>query len=483
MRAAILLGVSEYKNLPALPACTKDLEAVEGLLRKTSHYEYIFSLCRPEPAAQVKNLLLNFLAGVPKGPEEVLFYFSGHGDHREGELHFLLHDFDESRPKQTSLENSEVDLWLRQLMPDVAVKVLDCCNSGVAYIKSTDAFEAALEKSTGGFKNCYFFFSSDADQVSYADRELSHFTRAFLSGANARPDGPIRYKDLIDAIADQFSSNASQRPRFVVQAEMREIFFTQTPMIRDFISSLVAPPQALKAETEGQVPPTSIHDLIAVSSTEALTKPEAQQILEVLHEAIQGFSIHPTLAEVYEVEREVAEISDDDLPNPEVVGRWIAKKGADFFAVPNLEEREPHSLAGSEYLSSVMGLSPSSSLSFRTKAPAIIGFFSTTGLSNEFGRVRLVPRYPNVPGFETGALVLFSHKRAQVFSYLTQLVDTSWDRRDFPESVRWRTLEFSSPFVTNSKAHFSRLFSRLNDHVTRYLDEVYRPKPDESPTE
>ena len=57
--------------------------------------------------------------------EDFFFYFTGHGQCDEDEFYYLLSDFSFSELKQTSLENSELDNWIRNLNPKTTIKVVD----------------------------------------------------------------------------------------------------------------------------------------------------------------------------------------------------------------------------------------------------------------------------------------------------------------------------------------------------------------------
>jgi hypothetical protein len=65
--------------------------------------------------------------------DETLIYFSGHGVYQNDAL-LCCTDFDINRPATTSISNSELDDLLRSVKPNVAVKVIDACQSGSPYI-------------------------------------------------------------------------------------------------------------------------------------------------------------------------------------------------------------------------------------------------------------------------------------------------------------------------------------------------------------
>ena len=161
MKIAILIGVSQYKSISSLPSCKSDVELIKKLLHATKQYNDSLCLAENEDCAKVKEKTTSFIK-KHKGEdiEEVFFYYTGHGDFYEDEFYYMLSDFDSGKRRQNSLENSEVDNWLRSLKPNVTVKVVDACHSGMMYVKDDQAVEKYLDKSGKCFQVCYFMFSS-----------------------------------------------------------------------------------------------------------------------------------------------------------------------------------------------------------------------------------------------------------------------------------------------------------------------------------
>lgn len=48
-----------------------------------------------------------------KEVEEIFFYVTGHGQFYDNEFYYLLSDFDKTKRKKTSLENTELDQMFR----------------------------------------------------------------------------------------------------------------------------------------------------------------------------------------------------------------------------------------------------------------------------------------------------------------------------------------------------------------------------------
>jgi hypothetical protein len=181
MRVAILIGVSEYLDKRSnLPACKYDVEHMAEIIKATGKYDEVLFFSGDVRAAKLKTEISQSIDSLSKNPvEEVFFYYTGHGDFRNNEFYFALTDYSETSLRQTSLQNSEMDNWLRALNPKLAVKIVDACNSGTLYIKDDSYFEAHIKKSVDQFEACYFMFSSSSQEPSYQDNALSYFTRSF----------------------------------------------------------------------------------------------------------------------------------------------------------------------------------------------------------------------------------------------------------------------------------------------------------------
>ena len=162
MNLAIVIGVAAYKKpVTDLPACVRDVDLMNQLLRYTNKFPNILELGKDTSSAEVKTQLAQFITKFRDQPvDELFFYYSGHGDLYKDDFYFLFSDFDEKRRNQTSLTNEELDSMLRMVLPKLVIKVVDACHAGVAYVKEPDALAKQLQASKGDFSNCYFMFSS-----------------------------------------------------------------------------------------------------------------------------------------------------------------------------------------------------------------------------------------------------------------------------------------------------------------------------------
>jgi hypothetical protein len=239
MNLAIVIGAANYKNMNPLPSCKADALAMQSLLRVTSKYEEILFLLNAT-ALDIKDKLADFTTKYRNETiHEVFFYYLGHGEIGSAEFLYLATDYNEDQRNLTSLKNSLLDNYLRQLGAKLTVKVVDACYAGQRYVKAPGSLKEYLEKTK--FENCYFLFSSQGDQESYCGGAFSDFTEAILKALLVHPDVFIRYGTVIDRVADSFISRPDQQPFFVAQASFTERFCDLTPTVRKTIESLLRP--------------------------------------------------------------------------------------------------------------------------------------------------------------------------------------------------------------------------------------------------
>ncbi|HFJ9368783.1 caspase family protein [Bacillus cereus group sp. BY6-1LC] len=313
VKIAILVGVSEYKNLKKLDACLRDVEVMHELLKQTNEYNDILFIKENVNSNQVKDQIIEFVKKHKDSEEEinqVFFYFTGHGDTRSSEVHFLLSDYEKTKLNSTSLQNSEVDSYLRMLNPKLAIKVIDACYSGATYIKSDD--EQLVEKTlrasakTNELKDCYFMFSSQDNEPSLAQR-LSYFTESFVDSVLEQEDGTtIRFKNITDSISDTFSSiyKDEQTPKFVNQANLTEEFCTVTTKLKEQVSKKLEEVGAVTSETavEEKAEIASIIERVKKEAEDYCTDfSEITNAVDIIGQVLESCTLPDDIAEMYEI--------------------------------------------------------------------------------------------------------------------------------------------------------------------------------------
>jgi hypothetical protein len=201
----LLIRATKWHDATNLLACSRDGAAMAEVLSLSGRFDDILRIEQNTKSTQVKQRLAEFVKTHSNSNiAEVIFYFTGHGEFFDNEFYYLLTNYQRRNIKQTSLENAELDNMVRSLKPALFVKIVDACHSGMTYIKSAEDFNDYVKGANAIFKNLYFMFSSQSDQFSYQNNNISYFTESVLKSIANHSADSIRYKDVIDYVSDDF---------------------------------------------------------------------------------------------------------------------------------------------------------------------------------------------------------------------------------------------------------------------------------------
>jgi len=440
MKIAILIGVDKYREgLSDLPACKADVKLMEQVIKATGQFTQILCISKDCIASNIKTKISEFVSEL-KGTaiDEIFFYFTGHGDFYEKQFYYVLSDFDTSKRKQTSLENTEVDNWLRSLQPKLTIKVVDACHSGISYIKSDTAINEHLEKSKTGFKDCYFMFSSNQEQVSYQDSDLSFFTRSFLLSLSKDESHKIRYKDIIDYISDEFDRGTGQTPIFVTQGAFTEIFCTVSSEINSIVNQNVCEIESAEFDNRTETVATesmTLEMLVKEGVEQYCTAEEAERVLKDIKDNTLNFTFPKDIDPFFEFNYKFQ--SHDEfktLPKEKVIGTWLDKNSKEYFAEP-VEEEETYEVDVLDY--STFGMMRGG---YRTKTKyrnTIVGFKNTANLSYDLIRINSEPKFPNVPPFNCTLVIIVSKSSVLFFYFYSQYRERNWSERELVPDIKW----------------------------------------------
>lgn len=414
-RIGIIVAVSDYSEQPKLPGCEFDAQLVQGILQKTESFTDIFYSLNQSSDA-VKAELSNFIE-THKGEEvdEVFFYYSGHGQYLDNEFYYILSDFNDRKRKQTSLENSELDDLIRLLSPAVTIKIVDACQSGAPYIKESNAFERYLNDSSKAIKDrgtlnkCYFMFSSQIEQSSYQTEKISDFTEAFARAIVSRQASVIRYKDIMDFIADEFQTKTQQRPVFVTQASYTEKFCVISDEMREWINEFL----------EGDMSPTgdsnTLIETVLNDAMEHCSMEEIASVIANIRVKIEGYNWRNEIAELFDVETQF--LNDySNIPRIQAVAEWIQTyEDGEYFVTLNVD---------TDWLGDEI----------------VTGFDVSFELPYKAVEIVAKGRYQNLPWFYGAIVFVFSKKRIRFFLHRTQYLEQNWDEHVLQEDGLWRTV-------------------------------------------
>lgn len=337
--AAILIGNTEYRNLPALPCCGPDLTAIKQLLDATEKYESIV-LIENAAADGLKQGLRDAIEQV-KIPGELLFYFTGHGHARDGEFFYCATNFDSARPNETGLSTSELHTILRLADANLVVKVIDTCHSGTPLIKSEMDW---VRQNKDGFHNIIQIASCLESQKSFTGHPLSVFTGKFRDAALRKAEGVIYYTDIISTLRDEFMDDSSQTPHFIAQHTGREQFVDDAKRLDPLRKALeedraAAAAQTIQAPAETAISPTTLIDRLRAADSRVATA-------EIMSKFVGGFfddlierTSTAEFAEFFNVERTEHAGFEETTAKQLIIRVMSKEKRADNFVTAEFDRR------------------------------------------------------------------------------------------------------------------------------------------------
>jgi hypothetical protein len=475
MNLAIILSVSNYYNLGDLPCCKNDAFIMQKLLKSASKYDDILILDKSNPSDVEKQSLIEFIDKYKSSDiEEVFYYFSGHGDFDGDEFYYLLADYNSKKVRQTSLENSELDNLLRSLNSGLTVKVIDSCHSGIEYIKEKDSFYQYVKNTENSFSNCYFMFSSESNQRSYADESISHFTREFVKSVINHRSETVRFKNIIDYISDAFQNNNRQTPIFITQAEYTEIFCSKNNNLLDKIKGLLEESIADNATVSQGSPEKSLLKRIKLDAKNYTGEEEALKVLEKLKTAFFNAETPENISELFEIEKN--ERKDYlSLPNFSSVG-WEIKYNIkeNFFVKATYEVKkiDYDDLAPFERATLAYG-SPK-------KISVINGAISTIDLPYNQLVILVNPKYPNLQKYALKVVPFLSQTSLLIFYSFVNYKREGWGNSFIPIDSKWLAHQISLKEKTKVQTFVSEVLVSFWNSILEPIIEKFTLVPVEA---
>jgi hypothetical protein len=483
MNIAVLIGISKYSSEVSLPACALDAENMRQLLVATKKYDEVQCINSATEAAQVKDQLREFFARYQRSAEisEVLIYFSGHGVYQNDAL-LCCSDFDINRPATTSLSNAELDDLLRSVKPDVAVKVIDACQSGSPYIKDASA---GFEKALGGSKLKSFICmaSSRLDQSSYASASESDFTAKWIDAALSKQDGTIYYRDIQAALADAFVANADQTPYFVSQGTGLESFSAVTEELK-----------SLRARRTKTVSAGQPEDAVARVLSEVIAKQDGRFVshdaataaIEQSKAELASYEISAQLVAQFYKKAETTELKLSAIPRARAVADFAAEQSwPKKYFVRIITERY-RARVPKDALARFASLSLSTELNDRNSSVELrsrpLHLESTESLPFEVAEVSYTSERPSLPAFKIYVGIVHSLTDLVIISSTVRLAQKGWSSR-MPElsAVQWRYENYQwLDVVKDPRLVWRESVSRGEADIAAYLESLL-PKDEPAP--
>ncbi|MGA5654721.1 caspase family protein [Rahnella contaminans] len=431
MNIAILIGVSDYVRATKLPACKNDVQIINKVITHCGKYEAVLLIDNETSSASVKGKVSDFIRRHENEKiEEIFFYFSGHGLFTDGEFHYAMTDYDPKRIKNTTYENSEIDQLIKSLSPDLTVKIVDACNAGVNYIKDLDGYSKALNERKSEFKHCYFMLSSEYSQNSFADNNLSFFTKSFIECIATSETESIRYKDLMDYISDAFMSNKEQTPLFINQANYTEIFIHQDQSLKEILSNSL---RGLAQRQLEKIPQATLIDRIRADSKRFMKQEEAMGIYQKIKDVTNESKKFPNDG------KDIFDIFVSDIDNykliPKVyqISKWLHANPGLFFASPtySVEVKEKKVLKNRHaFYNSLIKMGGFEDDDYKIIEETVSvpkGIGSVIEVPFKALEIKAVSLFDNVNSSTMYIVPFISRTQMIIFNYVSHSITVGWD--------------------------------------------------------
>ncbi|MBD2531497.1 caspase family protein [Nostoc flagelliforme FACHB-838] len=475
MNIAIILAVSEYQNTNSLPGCILDGQLIKSLLDETGKYDELLFIDQGTDSIKVKEKLSEFITNNQGKPfDEVFFYYTGHGDFYNNEFYYILSDFNRNSYRQTSLANSELDNLLRQLNPNLTIKIIDACHSGVTYIKDNDVFSKHLDDSKRRFNNCYFMFSSMSDQVSYQNNIISHFTKSFIDSVLKYESTDIRYKHIVDYISDDFEKNSLQNPFFVTQASFTEIFCSVNHKIRTMLSIQMDNLLESKSETD-DLKVLSLVNMVKNDAERYCSEEEALEVINKVKNFVENCQYSSDMVDLYSINYKFESDYNSISEYSDSIGKWLKDNNNNYFSKVTYR-RELIKKSGIRTLAqtiadiSVFYGDDGDDENYKT---VISGFELTVDVPFKVIHIYAYPKYPNLNCCDCKIAFVFSQASIRFFYFYSTFKLENWKKYSDDSSSKRQTIEVEIKNFDQLKETLSNILNKFDSFVLDPLRAKY----------
>jgi hypothetical protein len=487
INVAIVISVSYYSGeLASLPGCVVDGSAMNDLVSATKRYSQVLSLTSSEGSAIIKDRVSSFIEGIrDEAVDELLFYFTGHGSYYEDEFYYALSDYRSSRRQTTSLTNSELDGLIRSVNPALFIKIVDACQSGVAYIKGRDDLESFIKGRNNGFNRLYFMFSSSTQQSSYQSRQISDFTEALIESVASHQGDRIRYTDLISYVSDKFEGTSRQTPFFVTQADYTEVFCNVDDIVREAMKRhLSTGPSDLHA-AQGK---SGVVDRVRTKALEFGTAEDAAAALDCIKTAVETHQFRNELSDLYE---SVVSAPADYPPLSAEIGKWLSdlKAVEPVFAKSTTRKEEYQTripktgeMSALLKLSTIYQTRDNDDLYKEVTRTRVVvtGYEETAGLTYKYVELNLLPLANSIGPERAYVSVLASRRSIFLFYRFVSFEYSGWSDVRIKHSTSWQFEESPLKDTGRIQEAVRRILADFEAQIFERLEASF-PIPEDAP--
>lgn len=465
---AIVIGISKY-DIPGndLPGCKNDADIIYKMLTLTKKYDEILFSQGSVKSYDLKDDLGKFVNKYKdQAVDEIFFYYSGHGLHIDNEFCFVTTDYQNDRPRSTSLMNSELDDLLRSVNAYLVVKFVDACQSGKRYVKDINNIDNYVKKTIKDFNNCYFFFSSQNHQYSYQNNQVSFFTCSFIKAIINSQTQEIKYRYIEDSIADDFNGDIEQTPYFVHQGLATELFCIRSKDLLDFLSSQNLSENKIIEDTNN----VSLIERIKLDSSTYVSRNELYDKLDLLKSYINLLVLDDTTSQLYDLECNYSE-NYTEIKSKEDIGKWLNQNRNTLFAKPKYStiRVNKYGMPADSYISSFIIASDDKVY----ETIKISGFEVSIKMPFNTIRIVLKPKYLNIPDIYADIIFLCNHKRIRFFYYITNNEVVDGGKTQYDNNIRWETIECQIVDESEIQEFFKTLLVEIQTRIFKKLEDMF----------
>ena len=216
---ALLVGVSEYRNLPALPSVRNDITNMRDFLLNKAGFDEVYVATDD---IVNRDLIEQYIKGVIASKttenDRLLFYYSGHGGDGRGKTGYMM--FGNAQrgmfwgPHVLAIDT--LSDWSHEVRARHALFIVDSCVSGLAFTAKSppDASDQPLLLALSGNGSRTVLTAGLADEEAYADEGRqsaggSVFTLALLHAFELKSStniALITITDLFDIVEKEMAN-------------------------------------------------------------------------------------------------------------------------------------------------------------------------------------------------------------------------------------------------------------------------------------
>lgn len=241
---AVLIGVSDYRHLPSVPAARASLERMARLLTGPLcgwPKQRVYKLRETARRDALPDRLMTAFDDVV---DVALFYFVGHGQLYDDELCLALQESPETGPRCTTvgLPFSDVRSALRACDAQTKIVILDCCFAGRAarpenslappsgdLIDRTSGTGAFTMAASGAYRTAWY------ESGPKVPNPQTYFTKYLIDAIEQETPGPSKgwtLRDIFACTADALARDGLPEPTQSLRHKAGDFVLARSPSAR-----------------------------------------------------------------------------------------------------------------------------------------------------------------------------------------------------------------------------------------------------------